>query len=101
MTPQGGRVAFDISTFDFGGQDYLLLGYPLRRNGPAFAELTAAELLVAEGTVAGLSMRALAQRRGVSERTIANQLARVYRKLGIASRYELSALAAGASDRRG
>lgn len=84
-------MPFDISYFNYAGQDYLLLGYSMRRAAAAFADLTAAELEVAKGIVEGLTMRALAQRRGVSERTIANQLARVYRKLGVGSRYELAA----------
>ena len=53
-----------------------------------------AELAVAEGLLDGLDPRQIAQRRAVSKRTVDNQIARIYAKLGIASRYELLALVA-------
>jgi DNA-binding NarL/FixJ family response regulator len=80
-----------MSRFKHGGEDYLVLSHPLARP-PIFAELTRAELDVVEGVLAGYTMPVLARRRDVSQRTIANQLARAYRKLGVSSRQELAAI---------
>ena len=55
------------------------------------AELTAAEREVVRLVLDGCSNREIAKRRGASVKTIANQLAAVYQKLGICSRYELAA----------
>jgi len=87
-------MGVNIWPFQAAGEQLLLVGYPLRR--PAcFAALTAAELEVAEGIIQGLSPRQLARRRKVSERTVSNQLAHVYRKLGVSSKHELLALVGG------
>lgn len=53
--------------------------------------LTAAENEVASDVLRGLSNAEIAQRRRRSPRTIANQLASIYRKLGLSSRSELAA----------
>ncbi|MBI5489161.1 MAG: helix-turn-helix transcriptional regulator [Deltaproteobacteria bacterium] len=53
--------------------------------------LTAMERVVAGAVVAGRSNREIAEARGTSVHTVANQLAAVYRKLGIGSRAELVA----------
>lgn len=53
--------------------------------------LTEAERAVALDAVAGSSNKEIAERRGSKVRTVANQLAAVYRKLGVASRAELAA----------
>ena len=79
---------------------YLVLSVPLGRPR-SFADLTAAEISVADGILSGKTMRELALLRGVSERTIGSQLARIYRKLGIGSRQELVALISRAASRRG
>jgi DNA-binding CsgD family transcriptional regulator len=61
------------------------------------AGLTAAEEAVAQLAVFGLSNAEIAEARGASLSTVANQLASVYRKLGVGSRIELiAALDAGA-----
>src|SRR4051794_3409073 len=52
--------------------------------------LTAAENAVMELVISGLSNRAIGERRGTSPSTIANQLAAIYKKLGLASRAELA-----------
>ena len=52
--------------------------------------LSAAERQVASEAASGLSNAAIGKKRGRSPRTIANQLASIYRKLGIASRAELA-----------
>jgi DNA-binding CsgD family transcriptional regulator len=51
--------------------------------------LSLAEQEVCRHAVAGLSNAAIAELRGCSPRTIANQLAAVYRKLGVRGRREL------------
>jgi DNA-binding CsgD family transcriptional regulator len=55
--------------------------------------LTAAESEVAAYVVDGRSNAEIAHRRGCSERTVANQVSSVFRKLGVRSRLELVVLA--------
>lgn len=55
------------------------------------AELTAAEVEVAALIPEGWSNQEIAARRGTSVRTVANQVASVYRKLGVGSRGALCA----------
>jgi DNA-binding NarL/FixJ family response regulator len=62
------------------------------------ATLTEAERDVALRVLAGNSNAAIASARRSSERTVANQLARIYRKLGVASRSELARRLLGESD---
>ena len=87
-------MAINIWPFQVANQPHLVIGYPLKRPS-AFAALTAAELEVAEGVIEGLSPRQLSRRRGVSERTVSNQLAHIYKKLGVSSKHELLALVGG------
>jgi DNA-binding CsgD family transcriptional regulator len=54
------------------------------------AALTKSERAVAALAASGLSNEAIARRRRCSARTVANQLASVYAKLGLKSRRELS-----------
>jgi DNA-binding NarL/FixJ family response regulator len=89
MVARVGRVW--TSHLKHQGEDYVVFSHPLVRP-PSFAELTRAELEVVEGVLAGHAMPVLARRREVSQRTVANQLARAYRKLGVASRHELAAM---------
>lgn len=58
---------------------------------PVEVALSAAERAVAQLAIEGASNAVIARRRGTSERTVANQLARLYRKLGVGSRAELAA----------
>lgn len=51
--------------------------------------LTPAEAHVAQLAAAGHSNRAIADLRGTAERTVANQLASIFRKLDVASRADL------------
>jgi DNA-binding NarL/FixJ family response regulator len=55
-------------------------------------KLSPAEREVARDAVDGRSNAEIAQRRGRTVRTIANQLASIYRKLGVGSRAELAVL---------
>jgi DNA-binding CsgD family transcriptional regulator len=55
------------------------------------AELTASERAVVVLALSGCSNASIANQRGSTARTVANQLASVYRKLGISGRRELAA----------
>ena len=71
-----------------------------RRVPEARDQLTAQELQIAQLAADGLSNREIGQRLYLSHRTISTHLYRVFPKLGIASRAELSAaLASGAETR--
>ncbi len=68
---------------------------------PSAESLTPSEQAVAELVVAGYSNARVAQERGVSERTVANQVASVFRKLNVHSRAELASWVVGARRRHG
>ena len=53
--------------------------------------LTPAEREVADALLAGSTSAHVAEQRGTSERTVANQIASIFDKLGVASRVELAA----------
>lgn len=77
--------------FTAGGEELVLLEWPLAPS-PQPVRLGAAEAEVLRLLSAGLSNAEIARARGRSTRTVANQVARVYRKLGVRSRLELFAL---------
>lgn len=79
-----------VSYLDVGGETLAVLSVPL---GSAcdLSALTVAERDVAERASTGVSNRAIARARGTSERTVANQLASIFGKLGVGSRAELAA----------
>lgn len=54
--------------------------------------LTPAERAVARLAARGMAARDIAAARSTSQRTVSNQLAAIYRKFGVASRAELTAL---------
>lgn len=69
----------------------LVLSYPL--HAPTLPDgLTQAEGEILEGLLAGEVNEDLARGRGTSTRTVANQVAAIFRKLGVSSRAELIAL---------
>jgi DNA-binding NarL/FixJ family response regulator len=75
---------------------YLVLSFPRAFGDDAGADasperLTRAERAVAAAAARGASNEDIARERRTSTRTVANQLASIYRKLGIASRAELAA----------
>lgn len=84
LTPRGLRAI----NFRFDGLDWLVLSFE-----PQELELlggvTPAETDVVRGVLAGESNAAIAARRGTSVRTVANQLAALFKKLGVGSRAEL------------
>jgi DNA-binding CsgD family transcriptional regulator len=87
-------MATHVRSLNVEGHRYKLIAYRIRRPS-RFVALTPAELSVATAVVEGASTRELARRRGVSERTVANQLASIYRKLEVCSRHELVAAVFG------
>lgn len=74
-------------TFKVGGHEFALFDLPLPRGAPA--HFTGAERAVLRHLRAGLSSSEIARARGTSPRTVANQLASMYRKMGVTSRHEL------------
>jgi DNA-binding NarL/FixJ family response regulator len=60
--------------------------------------LTKAEEAVLRLLLAGHGNGAIARKRSVSARTVANQVAAIFRKLGVCSRIELAARCAAAAD---
>jgi len=91
---RGVPAGLAASRLEFGGLDLAVLEWP----GPDLAErmaaLTPSELDVVRLALEGLSNEAIATRRGSAERTVANQLASAYAKLGVGSRAEAAAWAA-------
>jgi DNA-binding NarL/FixJ family response regulator len=76
---------------DVDGISIAVLEYPIASAVDQFAPLTPAEQGIVALVLEGLPNYAIASRRGRSERTIANQLASIYAKLGVGSRSELAA----------
>jgi DNA-binding CsgD family transcriptional regulator len=82
---RGTRV-FDVR---IGDEVVRVVSVPLRER--PLAGLSPAERAVVALALEGLSNREIARRRGSSARTVANQLAAAYRKLGVSGRAELAA----------
>ena len=78
------------SPFFLGGEEFAVLSVPMADSWLLDA-LSAAEREVARLVLEGNSNAAIARERGTSPRTVANQLAALYRKLGVRSRAELAA----------
>jgi len=91
--PHPPGLAVDTSSDEEGAR--LVLSFPLAAEVPA--KFTRAEREVIEGILAGLPNRAIAARRGVSPRTVANQIARLFAKLRVGSRLTLAIAVRGAS----
>jgi two-component system nitrate/nitrite response regulator NarL len=60
---------------------------------PPVPRLTPRQREIVAALLDGCSNKAIAQRLGVSDQTIKNQLSTLYRKLGVANRLELVVLA--------
>lgn len=83
-----------VKALDLGGVRALIIEVPI--DGLDLPEtLTSSEREVVQLVAQGLSNEEIAAARGRSARTIANQLAAVYRKLGVFSRTELLARLTG------
>ena len=83
-----GVDAFEVG---FGDERLVVLSYPIA-SASFLDRLTPAERDVALAVVRGLSNEEVARARGSRARTVAVQLASIYRKLGITSRAELAVL---------
>jgi DNA-binding CsgD family transcriptional regulator len=81
-----------VDFIDIDGQELAVITLPARVQGVSLAGLSEAEREVVHAVVAGKSNVDIARSRGTSARTVANQLASIYAKLGISSRHELVAL---------
>lgn len=89
MTDKQRNGSVDVFDLEIGSDRLVVISMPV--SSPAdLATLTAAERDVARHVLAGLSNAAIATRRGTSARTVANQLASIYRKLDVCSRAELA-----------
>ncbi|MFL5392258.1 MAG: response regulator transcription factor [Myxococcales bacterium] len=97
VPPVGAPQGLGAWRLDAGGDAFALLEIEIPAadaNGPEFVRsLTVAEADVARMMTAGLSNAAIARRRGTAVRTIANQVASIFDKLGVRSRSELCFLA--------
>jgi DNA-binding NarL/FixJ family response regulator len=81
----------DVFEVEVGGEKLVVVSVPAA-DDELQDLLTPAEHEVARDAANGLSNAAIARRRGRKERTIANQLASIYKKLGVGSRAELAVL---------
>ena len=77
-----------------GAGGNVVLSFPLVRKPSTDARLTPVEWELLRDLSHGLSNGEIARRRGVSIRTVANQMGQLFRKLGVHSRLD-AALVAG------
>jgi len=70
-----------------------VLSFPLATHPAGHPPLTRAEQGVLEDLLLGFSNAAIATRRGVAVRTVANQLGGLFRKLGVHSRLDAARIA--------
>jgi DNA-binding CsgD family transcriptional regulator len=98
----GAPTGLVVDTFDVGGETFALLEWPAARltsrAGPSgvgpVPPGAPAQREVLELLLRGLSNAEIARQRGRSERTVAHQVDRLFRRLRVGSRAELVALAA-------
>ncbi len=84
LVPSG----LEAATFGVEGDDYVMFSFPVPEIAPPSC-LTPAERSVACGLLTGQSNAEIAEARGCSVRTVANQLRSIFRKLGVSSRAEV------------
>jgi DNA-binding CsgD family transcriptional regulator len=92
-TGKGAVRRESLERLTIGGLRVVYLSAPTE-SVTVLAGLTPAERAVARLAAAGSSNVEIGRARGCSPRTIANQLASIYRKVGVGSRAELIALLA-------
>jgi DNA-binding NarL/FixJ family response regulator len=85
------RTELRAVRFRIDQNDYVLISFPLIAH-QRFEVLTDAEREVASLMLEGASNAEIARARGSAVRTVANQAASIFRKLGVSSRRELAAL---------
>jgi DNA-binding NarL/FixJ family response regulator len=89
LSPPPGLSIEELETGDSGA---VILSFPVPDVSTHARRLTSAERAVAHGILHGLTYGQVAEKRGVSERTVANQVAAVFSKLKVASRLDLALL---------
>lgn len=89
-----------VVSLSVGDTRYAVLSVPVA-DATAMPELTPVEREVATLAAAGLSNAGIGRCRGTSERTVANQMASILRKLRVGSRYELPARLSLSNPERG
>lgn len=77
-----------MEVMEVRGEALLLLSWPTKRH-PATSTLTPVERDIVQSIAAGRSNAEIARLRGTSVRTVANQVATLRAKFGVASRYAL------------
>lgn len=86
-------LASEARTIVVDGQPFLVISHPAPGYViPPEPSLTSSEREVLLALAGGQASRAIARLRGVSVRTVENQIANIYGKLGVRSRSELVAL---------
>jgi DNA-binding NarL/FixJ family response regulator len=83
-----------LTRFRIGDDEFVVICIDKPQSG-TLGSLTAAEMSVVHAVLEGKSNGEIGLARGTSARTVANQLACIYRKLGIGSRSELALTCAG------
>ncbi len=83
--PDAAGASSSLEAFPMGAFHVVVL------SGPEFECLTRAERAVVALAAAGLSNQQIARARKSAPRTVANQLASAFRKVGVGSRFELAA----------
>jgi DNA-binding CsgD family transcriptional regulator len=78
------------SSFNLDHEVLAVVSVPLT-DPSSLAQLTPVERSVASLAATGLSNAEIGARRGTSERTVANQMASILRKMKLTSRYHLAA----------
>lgn len=87
VTPPAGLTLSHVSV---GGEPLLVFSWPIEdADLPALEALTPAEREVVRLLAAGCTDEEIATARSTSRRTVNNQCASIYRKLGVSSRREL------------
>jgi len=81
-----------LETLEITESGDLVLSFPLAEQRDLPAELTSAEREIAECLLTGLTNLEIAQRRRVSQFTVANQVAAIFAKLSVHSRLGLALL---------
>ena len=76
-------------SFRLVDDEYVVLSFPVKTAPPT--PLADAEKLIFEALMAGRSNRQIAEERGRALRTVTNQVAAIFQKLGVRSRSELIA----------
>ena len=93
----------ELEAYSIAQSDEFVI-FEIRLDPPAadalLAPLSQAEVAVAELLLEGKSNADIARARGTSVRTVANQVANIFRKLDVASRSELYALFARGQSKR-